>query len=160
MIGWYSEVEFIENLMSIGKLKIALLVFCIGLLYPACRDKAADNQEKEVVFEFETTGNEHFVARTSDPVVIENAREQLSQPEDKRNLFISGKIARGREQNTRWNWHFVPDKWDLVETSIEVCDGRPSFVEQNLDYWVDEVGRFCPWSSRVLKEVENADLLF
>jgi hypothetical protein len=38
--------------------------------------------------------------------------------------------------------------------AIELCDGCPQMVEDDLDYWVETVGRFCPWSTRVLERVE------
>lgn len=42
----------------------------------------------------------------------------------------------------------------MVEAAIEVCDGTPSFVEDEVDYFVDTVGRYCPWSARLI-EVQN-----
>jgi hypothetical protein len=36
--------------------------------------------------------------------------------------------------------------------SNELCDGRPSFVEADLAYWLGTVGRFCPWASYVYAE--------
>lgn len=102
-----------------------------------------------------STGDDNFIVKTSDPQVIATAEAQLSLPQDERNLHINGEIARGNGgYNTGWSWHFVPEAWGFAEVSIEVCDGQPGFVEKNLDYWVDDVGRFCPWSSFVLREVE------
>ena len=42
----------------------------------------------------------------------------------------------------------------MAEFTIEVCDGRPSFVEENVDEFVDNVGRYCPWSA-ALVQVED-----
>ncbi len=39
----------------------------------------------------------------------------------------------------------------LVISKIELCDGTPSQVEANLDYWVDTVQRFCPWSAKIVR---------
>lgn len=96
-----------------------------------------------------------FIAKTSDPGVIARVEEELARPFEERSLHINGRIARGDGgHNTGWSWHFIPGEWDLAEISTEVCDGRPSMVEEELDYWVDGVGRFCPWSSRVKEEVK------
>ena len=132
--------------------RVLLVCFCLAL--SSC-DSADPPDEEYQYFEFETTGEERFVAGTSDPAVIRAARNQLSLPENERNLFINGKISRGTERNEGWSWHFVPDEWQLVEVSAEVCDGRPSFVEKDLDYWVESVGRFCPWNSNVVREIER-----
>jgi hypothetical protein len=37
----------------------------------------------------------------------------------------------------------------MAEMTIELCDGLPSYVENDLDYWVDTVGRFCPWQAEL-----------
>jgi hypothetical protein len=96
-----------------------------------------------------------FVVMTSDPLVIQMARTQLSLPERERNMHINGVIARGNGgHNLNWSWHFVPNQWTLAEISIELCDGVPQMVEDNLDYWVDTVRQFCPWGSYVLREIE------
>ena len=45
----------------------------------------------------------------------------------------------------------------MPEVSIELCDGRPSFVENNLAYWILNVKLFCPWSTRVIKINRNSN---
>ena len=39
----------------------------------------------------------------------------------------------------------------MAEITMELCDGLPSHVEEDIDYWVDTVGRFCPWSAKIVK---------
>lgn len=91
-----------------------------------------------------------FVAVTSDPRVIAKLQAELARPATERVLHIAGPISRGGGgHNLSWSWHFVPDRWDVVEISVEVCDGSPRMVENDLDYWVDKVRTFCPWSSFV-----------
>jgi hypothetical protein len=97
---------------------------------------------------FDSTGAQDVIAVTGKPEVISKAMQELKKPVSQRTLFISGAIDRGNSGNRNWNWHFRLNEWDLVESSIEVCDGRPSDVEQNIDYWVDTVQRFCPWANR------------
>lgn len=38
----------------------------------------------------------------------------------------------------------------MAEVTIELCDGTPSLVEADLDYWLNAVGRFCPWSAELV----------
>lgn len=96
-----------------------------------------------------------FVAATSDPAVIAKLEAQLASSPAERSLHINGPIAAGNgSHNLSWSWHFVPNEWDMVEVSIELCDGRPQLVEEDLEYWLETVGTFCPWSSYVEEELE------
>jgi hypothetical protein len=94
-----------------------------------------------------------MVAATADPATIAAARAQLALPVEARTRHINGAIARGGGDNRAWSWHFVPGQWQLAEASIEVCDGTPRMVEDDLAYWVDTVRRFCPWASYVAAEL-------
>lgn len=119
----------------------------------ACREPAP-----KVAFRFGTRarpdGSEDFVATTRDPDLIAQLRAQLDVPEDERSGFVLGTIARGGGgHNLDWNWHFVANAWRTVEAAVEVCDGRSSEVDEDLDYWVDHLGYFCPWSSYVQAEI-------
>jgi hypothetical protein len=97
--------------------------------------------------------SEEFRITTSSAQVIAQARGELVLPEAQRRLFASGAVRAGNgAHNTGWSWHF--ENVSLVEAAIELCDGRPSMVEANLDYWLITVGRFCPWGSYVYAEVE------
>jgi hypothetical protein len=39
----------------------------------------------------------------------------------------------------------------MAEVAIEVCDGLPSYVEENVDEFVDRVGRYCPWAAQLVE---------
>lgn len=99
------------------------------------------------------TGTEDFLAVTEDPEVIARVRAELQRPAGERALHISGPISAGDGgHNLSWGWHFDPGAWDVVEVSVELCDGRPGDIEKDLAYWLDVVGSFCPWGSRVKGE--------
>lgn len=49
----------------------------------------------------------------------------------------------------QWSWHLAPESIVMAEAMIELCDGKPSDVERDLDYWLRSVRRFCPWLARV-----------
>ena len=116
--------------------------------------KASD--QLAVRFEFtHTEYNERFFAETQDAALIEMARRELAKPVDQRTLHIHGALVRGSGGlNEPWGWHFSPDDWLMAEMSMELCDSWPSYIEENLDAWIDEVGSFCPWASRIVREVD------
>lgn len=64
----------------------------------------------------------------------------------------NGVILRGpgrADHNAPWSWHLDPEQIEMAEITAEVCDGAPSFVEEEVDYFVDTVGRYCPWSAEL-----------
>jgi len=105
-----------------------------------------------------------FVACTSDPQLIQEVLAEINKPLQDRRM-INGAIEYGHgghnHNGSYWfGWHFRPEEWSLAEFSIELCDGRPySDVELNRAYWVEQVGRFCPWTSAPLREVSVSGML-
>lgn len=136
-----------QNILPI----LALLIFSF------CSACSTNSNDDGRYFEFTHESddiNYTMVAKTSNADVIARIEQELSVPFEERTMHINGPIERGNKgYNSNWSWHFVEDQWELAEISVEVCDGRPSFVEEDLDYWVDTVGRFCPWGARVVGEV-------
>lgn len=67
---------------------------------------------------------------------------------------INGELLEGDGgYNQPWSWHMDPTTVHTADASIELCDGRPSLIEPELDYWLDTVGRFCPWGAKVVEHV-------
>jgi hypothetical protein len=65
----------------------------------------------------------------------------------------NGRILRGpgpAAYNAPWSWHLDPEDIEMTEMTTEVCDGMPSYVEEHLDEFVDTIGRYCPWSARLV----------
>jgi hypothetical protein len=56
-----------------------------------------------------------------------------------------GRIYRGRRENAGHAWHLRDVR--LAEVTIELCDGRPSDLDADLDYWIGTVKRYCPWGA-------------
>lgn len=66
----------------------------------------------------------------------------------------NGRILRGAgaaNHNTPHAWHLDPDDISIVDVAIEVCDGRPSYVDENIAEYVDVVGRYCPWGAKLVR---------
>jgi hypothetical protein len=99
-----------------------------------------------------------FIASTSNQAVIDSVLANLARPLNQRN-FINGPIDYGNgghnhNANHWFLWHFMPSQWSLVELAMEVCDGCPyTDVDADTAYWVGNVGRFCPWSGRPVRDL-------
>jgi hypothetical protein len=90
--------------------------------------------------------NERFALRASDPETIRLARESMRGGHS---IFPIGPLRRGDGGfNAPWSWHIDPDQVRMAEAAIEVCDGRPSYVEEHVDDYL-AVG-YCPWAARVI----------
>jgi hypothetical protein len=86
----------------------------------------------------------YFNAATSDTNVIAKADNELIKPFKVRLMHINGILSPGEcNYSPNYDWHFIPNQWDLVESSIEWCDAFP----ENPD--ITGIERVCPWSSRV-----------
>jgi hypothetical protein len=67
----------------------------------------------------------------------------------------SGRLIKGSvSYNEPWSWHIDSEDIHVAEFTIELCDGLPSHVEADLDYWVSTVKRFCPWNAKIV-EIED-----
>ena len=87
---------------------------------------------------------ERFVLRTTDAETIRLAAENL-QGLNRR--FPLGPLRAGSGGfNGPWTWHLDPGETRMVEASIEVCDGTPSYVESHKA----DFPTYCPWSARIV----------
>ncbi|HEU4321795.1 MAG TPA: hypothetical protein VFS21_01485 [Roseiflexaceae bacterium] len=81
----------------------------------------------------------------TDPADIEAARRLLAG--EQAPSIPNGRVVRGDPGvNTGYSWHIDPDSLEFVEVTIEVCDGKPSDVEQE----IITSEQFCPWSAKVV----------
>lgn len=113
----------------------------ILLMGTAC----GDDSTAPILVTFETASGS-FTARIVDPVSIDRAREALGTGGSAG--IPNGRIVEGDGGvNTGHNWHL--EDVELVDVTIEVCDGTADFVDENLEVFL-ELGRYCPWSALVV----------
>ena len=87
---------------------------------------------------------ERFVLRLTDPGAIRLAQ---ANQRGETSAFPFGTVRRGDGGfNQPWSWHLDPADATFVELAIEICDGRPSYLEAHLD----EYPVYCPWGGRVV----------
>lgn len=128
---------------GIRRLGLALLA---TLAVGACDDDST-TPEPPARYTVEVSG-ERFAVEVSTQAQIIDMEARLASGEEG---VINGRLAAGDAgYNDPWSWHMVPATVEAVDMSIEVCDGRPSMVEDDLDYWLNTVERFCPWGAKVV----------
>jgi len=91
-------------------------------------------------------GEETFVMRTTRPEVARLAHERFL---GRNGRFPIGPLLPGDGGfNAPWSWRLDPDRVEMTEAAIEVCDGTPSYVEAHrADF---EVVGYCPWGATVV----------
>ncbi|MGH9891869.1 MAG: Gmad2 immunoglobulin-like domain-containing protein [bacterium] len=94
---------------------------------------------------FEVAGSEQFKVELITPELVEHARRLLNG--ENVSSIPLGKVVRNDPGvNAPWSWHIDPATFEFAFATIEVCDGIPSFVE-------DETitsDSYCPWSAKVI----------
>jgi hypothetical protein len=95
--------------------------------------------------------DEMFTVRVTNPETIEQLVDVWQRVSAA--TIPNGVIREGPGEgnhNEPWSWHLDPEEIEMAEATIEVCSGKPSDVEADLDYWINDVGRFCPWSAELI----------
>lgn len=116
------------------------------LLLGGCNDGVGPGGEE--VFVLEVSGEE-FRARVNDPQVIADLNARMEAGIEG---VVSGTLAAGDGGfNQPWSWHWQAASVHVADLAIEVCDGRPSMVEEDLGYWLETVQQYCPWGARVVR---------
>ena len=123
------------------------LIF-VALSFYGCSAEHPAQQISEGQFFTVQVVTDQFVIFVTDPQTIQFATENF---QGKNRMFPIGRIARGNGGfNQPWSWHLVPESVRMTEVAMEVCDGRPSYVETHIDSYVNQ-GSFCPWSGKIVK---------
>lgn len=128
---------------------IALIVLLV-ILPTACRPSPVDELEGGVLATFDVLG-ETFRVWVTNPETIQQLRD-LEASESDANI-PNGRIHHGpgmADHNEPWSWHLDPEDIEMAELTMELCDGALWFVEEEVDYFVETVERFCPWEARLI----------
>ena len=121
-----------------------IVIFSVGSALISKPEAPTDNSKS---FTIDVVG-ERFTLQATDP---ETVQQLIDNYNGKNNFHITGTVVRGNGGfNSPYSWHLDPASVKMAEISIEVCDGTPSHLEKNLDYWLDTVHTYCPWGSKVV----------
>lgn len=119
----------------------------------ACENSPTGDDETRrgaATFIIDVTGT-RFTLRASDPEAVTALRARMASGD---RGVVLGRIARGDGGfNSPWSWHIDPATVEVPDMSMELCDGQPGYVEENVDEFVDTVRYYCPWSAQVVSEV-------
>ncbi|MFJ4444255.1 hypothetical protein ACIPZ8_19490 [Pseudomonas sp. NPDC089422] len=99
-----------------------------------------------------------FIFKLTDEARIAEARRILSG-EEKNKIHVHGRLTkRQAPYNPRWSFYLEPDTINFFEVAIEVCDSTTQYLEDHLDEAGGAFlpgGHWCPWSSRLVREIKE-----
>ena len=108
--------------------------------------------------------NDSFVVPMDDAKHVAHARDLIARgPDAAGEAIVFAEIARGSggginrdllsPTQREWNWH-VADVVGFGDFGIEILDGWPTYVHENLDQWLDETGpNIGFWGYTVVREL-------
>ena len=126
----------------------ALFFILLMFTLSACDSNSMEEDEPTAPVYVIQVIDQTFRVQISDSTVAAEA-DQLLQSGEARN--IDGPLRAGDgDFNAPYNWHIAPDSINFSDVTIELCDGRPSMLEEDLDYWLNTVKAYCPWGVKVV----------
>ena len=133
--------------------RLIAVVSLAALTVAACSSPTAPSPDLEggVVATFQTGGGS-FKVFVTHPVAV----SRLLQIRSGANIgqIPNGRILRGAgagNHNAPHQWHLDPNDIEIVDATIELCDGSPSYVDANIAEYVDVIGRYCPWGAQLVR---------
>lgn len=139
--------DFVANARHAG----AAIVLTASLFGAACHEGPTQPSPNGALFRVQACQNQQFHVRITDPAVIQRAEQLIGSTDQP---ILTGELRAGSGQfNRPYSWHMDPATVGFADLTIEVCDGCPNDVQQDLNYWLNTVGRFCPWTSRIVDRI-------
>ena len=124
----------------------SIALAALAALLIACDDSGSE-PEDTAVFTVSAAGEQFKVkAEGASAIAALEARLQSGQEG-----VIHGKLVRGSGGfNSPWGWHLDPGSITALDVAMELCDGEPSFVQEELEYYLASVKFYCPWGAKVI----------
>jgi hypothetical protein len=100
-----------------------------------------------------------FVVKITDTALIARARDLVQHPEKEKIVF--GRVIKGsqgfnrnwfKKEKTHWSWS-VSEVTNFDDIGSTACNGNPQFLEDRVDFWINDPGRICFWNYRIKKEL-------
>ena len=123
------------------------VVIFVTCLASACGDSPPTAPSTGTLVTFAVASETFRVSLTSSDQVAAARAAQSGG----RARIPNGRIAPGTQVNAGWSWHL--EDVMFAESTIELCDGRPSDVERQGTGFGG--GRFCPWNATIIRIEAN-----
>jgi hypothetical protein len=151
---------------SVGSLAAAIGLATAWSGEPRPAPLAQPAQPETILFlvaETDPVHGDSYVLPLTDPQDVADARALIAQgPASGIGPIVSAHIVAGTDGLNRdyrnpakpaWSWHV--DRFDgFAEAAIELCDGWPGYVEEDVQRWIQNTaGAICFWDYTVVEEL-------
>ena len=110
---------------------LAYIVFTFIFLAGACKSPTDPDLKGGILVTFDVSGERYSIFITNTETI---EKVYALQSGTSRATIPSGRVIKGQvPYNKPWSWHIDSQDIHMAEVTMEVCDGRPSFVEANID---------------------------
>lgn len=134
------------------------MVFAMAILAMACGGPTSPSDPSQLkggVLATFAVGNEQFKVWVTNGSAIARL-EALSRGAGGGSI-PNARVRRGPGRgahNAPYSWHMDPTDIEIVDATIELCDGNPKYVDENVSEYVDRIGRYCPWGAKLVTLVD------
>lgn len=122
-----------------------------------------------VVSELDPVRNDSYLLVLNEPDDIRHARRLAQNPFNTSPRIVVAKIAPGSGNPVNedfvggggpWSWH-VTEFVEFADFTIEILDGWPGFVEQDVAGWIANTNGYIGfWSYTVTRELAEDEITF
>lgn len=153
--------------MRWGFATVALLVTVL-LTGTGCPD-APDAKVYFLVSSPSAENSDSYILPLTKPSDIQHARALIDDPDNTDRHIAAARIAASGKSTayvnrdllnppTIWSWHVV-EFLGFADTTIEIYDGWPTYVDENLDQWLTETNSTIGfWSYTVTRELTEDEV--
>ena len=136
-----------------NEMRRLMVSLALSSVLAACSE-GTTGPDGQAAFKIEVAGegfSETFIVE----VATESQAAELQSllDTDATGVILGDLVAGDGGYNQPWSWHLDPATVHAADAAMEVCDGRPSMVEDDLQYWIGTVGSYCPWGAQVVERI-------
>jgi hypothetical protein len=113
-------------------------------------DTSTESVTAPAIVTFEVAGVEQYRVELVSDELVDHAQRLLAG-EAIAAIPLGSVVRDDPGVNAPWSWHIDPSTLTFADFTIEVCDGLPSHVEEEVITSLD----YCPWSAKVIDLVPN-----
>lgn len=133
------------------RVQITLVLGFVAAALAACSPGEDSLSTNEALVEFTVSGGssggaELLVVSSTNRAFVAEATRLLASGQTRVPIFD---LRDGKGSDPQWSWHVDPASPQFTDVTIELCDGMPSDIESNKEYWLRNVRRYCPWRAKV-----------